>query len=373
MAQRALLLAAMVSLLLAADTPTKDEPAKPAALGPANAPAKDDTPKPATLTWIGPAGGKWSDTANWKPAQLPGSRDTVIFDGALGKDTASVMDLFHIAKLEVRANYTQTITLQNDLSVDVLNMEGGAIEGTKRLIIWQRVAGQIQPATRFSTSYFTGGTIKAKTFAYGEYNHRLTFRIAKVPTLTPNLQANLTADAFTQMKWEANSMTVGGGKTITVYGSFDATSPGRIGNPTADWHLNIMTDGDLSYGKGKFDHGLVQSKGGTIYIEDVADAAPGGGRTFKPAVWSGRQEGYAKVELKGVLSEGPGGPEFTVESRDMYDLDLSKKPKLKGEALQKLYGQRGLIVTGTLSLPLDRMERMRVVVSSIHVEVTDDE
>ena len=79
-------------------------------------------------------------------------------------------------------------------------------------------------------------------------------------------------------------------------------------------------------------------------------------------------------DCPGVLSEGPGGPELTVQVRDVYDLDLSKKPKLKGEALQKLYGQRGVIVTGTLSLPLGQTEpRVRILVSSIHVEVPDDE
>jgi len=356
MARRALLLPAVVVLLAMADASTKAEP-----------------PLPTTLTWIGPADGKWSDPANWMPAKIPGNQDTVIFDGAKG-NTASVMDRRHIAKLEIHANYTQTITLQNTLIVDVLNMAGGTIDGAQKLIIWQRTLGQADPATKFENSFFTGGTIKANTFAYGDSGHELTLVLAKLPALTPQLEANFTADAFTSMRWEKNNITVSGGTTIAIYGHFIGDSPGTIGNGAKNWNLDVMTGGQLARGsKAKFDHGIVQSKGGTISSEDVTFGGPGGGKVFTRTLGPGRQEEHSRVELKGVLSEGPYGPELTVNARDVYDLDLQEKPKLKGEALQKLYGKRGLTVTGTLILPSDRLERLRILVSGIQVEVTGDE
>jgi hypothetical protein len=49
-------------------------------------------------------------------------------------------------------------------------------------------------------------------------------------------------------------MTVAGGKTITVRGSFLADSNGTIGNTTADW--NLIVDGGVAAlikGRGKFE------------------------------------------------------------------------------------------------------------------------
>jgi hypothetical protein len=82
---------------------------------------------------------------------------------------------------------------------------------------------------------------------------------------------------------------------------------------------------------------------------------------------------YAKVELKGRLfAAAPGAFSATnamlVVRDDEYALDLSQKKELQaeleGEGLRKLEG-RTVVVTGTLSLPHQKMAR--VLVSSFRV------
>lgn len=185
---------------------------------------------PANLSWVGPANGLWSDMRNWNPAQLPGNGDILSFLPAAqgGSNTSSKMDLggagsYHIAGLNIDPAYTRTntITLQNDLYVDVLNMSSGIIQPatgtTKSLKICQRTGGAIS-ATNFGTSYFVGGAILADTSTFGEDRHRVTFVLAGSNTTA--LSANLSTDAFTAMEWRSGNITVSGGKTITVAGTF---------------------------------------------------------------------------------------------------------------------------------------------------------
>jgi hypothetical protein len=254
MRRRALLLAAIAGLLLAANDPTKEKPGKP-----------------AILTWVGPAGGNWSVAANWSPAQVPETGDILWFDADRGADTDSTVDLggggfSHIARLNIAPTYTKTITLQCDLRVDVLAMAGGTIAGNKNLVIWQKAAGEGRPPTNFGTSTFSGGTIKSNMFTIGEDRHRVTLVLAGGKA-TPELQANLTTDAYTALGWRAGNVTVAGGTTVKLKGFFLADSPGAMGNPTANWFLAVEKGAALAQAKGVFDHGKVLKNGGDIFNE----------------------------------------------------------------------------------------------------------
>ncbi|HZT79054.1 MAG TPA: hypothetical protein VFA26_02430, partial [Gemmataceae bacterium] len=235
---------------------------------------------PANLTWVGPAGGKWSVAANWAPAQVPGNGDILFFSGDT-KNTDSTMDLgggvfYHIAGLQIGSSYTKTITLQSSLYVDVLDMQGGTIDGAKSFIIWQVTQGTIIPATNFGTSFFRGGTIKTDVYTQGEAVHQVTLKLAG-GNATPDLEANLTTDKYTTMEWRGGDMIVAGGKTITVNWSFLADSNGTIGNNTANWNLIINPGGALSRGKGTFNKVNETIKG---KLFKVGSTIPGGTDVF---------------------------------------------------------------------------------------------
>ena len=119
----------------------------------------------ANLTFVGNgagAGANWSVPANWSTGLTPTAGDTVYLDATLGvgANKNSTMDLggvgaFHIAQLVFRNNYTQTLTLNANLVVDVLNMDSqGTIAGTGGLSISQRTTTPTLPtATLFAASF----------------------------------------------------------------------------------------------------------------------------------------------------------------------------------------------------------------------------
>jgi hypothetical protein len=204
----------------------------------------EDRAVPANLVWVGQANGLWSTAANFNPAQVPGNNDTVIFAvPPIGADTNSKMDLgggvaYHIAGLQINSGYTQTITITSNLWVDVLDMSGGTLAGTKSLVLTQMASHPTYPATKFGTSYFRGGTIQVDTWTIGEAEHRLTFVLAG-GNLTPDLENDLNTNEFTDMQWTKGDVTVGTGKTITVMGTFLADSKnGNMGNNT-NWNLTV--------------------------------------------------------------------------------------------------------------------------------------
>jgi hypothetical protein len=94
--------------------------------------------------------------------------------------------------------------------------------------------------------------------------------------------------------------------------------------------------------------GLVMLTAGLLL---AADAIPGRGDE------KAKEEEYAKVELKGVLGyrneaipRAPRVPAIWVANQ-VYELDLSEHPELKGQVWEKLEGKRA-IVTGTLTVPI---------------------
>ena len=126
----------------------------------------EDLIMPANLTWVGAAGASWSLATNWSPAQIPGNGDSLTFTApaGVGANTNSTMNLgggvqYHIAQLNLVGGYDQTITLNSDLFVDVLNMESGTITGVKQLKIWQRTNVPNLVATNFATSFWKGASL----------------------------------------------------------------------------------------------------------------------------------------------------------------------------------------------------------------------
>jgi hypothetical protein len=206
-------------------------------------------------------------------------------------------NFYHIAGLVIDRTYTQSITLNSDLYVDVLNMQGGTISGAKNLIITQQNSDQTKPvATNFGTSYFFNGKINVNTSTQGDGNHQVTLVLSGAgnnPAPNPDLEANLTTDAFTTMQWRAGSMTVGAGKTITINGSFLADSLGTIGG-AGKWNLTVNRGGTLSKGKGTF--------------QNVTETINAGGKMFKVA--STLQDGSADIFVViGTVSQDGGSTE----------------------------------------------------------------
>ncbi len=240
------------------------------------------------LTWVGPDDGLWSEQRNWSPQQVPGEGDTLIFDG-FTKNTSSNMDIgngafAHFAGLVIKLGYTKTITLQSDLYIDVFNMRGGTLAGSKSLKINQSTV--LDPkATKFGTSAFDGGTIQVNTSTRGDSDHRVTLQLASFGNnSTPNLKANLTTDTNTDIQWTGSgSVIVGSGKTIDVWGTFLADSNGNMGNSlgaTGKWNLIIEQWGRLYQGQGTFTNNNSPDikPGGKVFKQ--TSQLPGGNNVF---------------------------------------------------------------------------------------------
>lgn len=271
----------------------------------------EDRVVPANLTWVGPAGGNWSVAANWAPAQVPGNGDTVVFDGggaAGGANTNSTMDLgggaqYHIGRLRVNASYTQAVTLNTTLYVDVLEMFGGTVTGGTSLAITQQTTNQaVGPATIFATSFWESGTISTnELWIGGEATHRATLQIGRAGVVqSPTLDANLTvANQSTTVNWSAGSVTVTAGKTINNFGTFVADSPGSMGNNGgAAQRWNFTNRGSLYMGRENFRNANTTNPGGRVFRPMASDGTPG---SFEVAGTFTQDGGETNVEA-GTLS-----------------------------------------------------------------------
>jgi hypothetical protein len=223
------------------------------------------------LTWVGPAGGKWSTPANWSTLRKPLEGDTLIFGndggGVAPVDTDSEMDMgaawFHVTKLVTYPNYKHKITLDHPLYVDVLdfNSSAGKIAGPGLLGITQQTVAGAPVATLFATSYWKAGHMDAELVILGEEAHKATLNIGGN---TPVLNNDLTIkDAHSTVNWVAGNIFVeAGGKTVTNFGTFRADSPGAMGNalaPSNRWFLK--NHNELLMKRGKFLNGKVEDVG----------------------------------------------------------------------------------------------------------------
>src|SRR5260370_2274311 len=125
----------------------------------------EDRFTPTTFTWTGLAGGLWSIPADWDQMNgVPGPGDTALFDNT-HNNRNSVMDLPGVntgnmlGTLKIDG-YTGVISLQKQLTVDVLNMNSGTIDGSgynaldgNYLVVNQDVA------TTFAASSWSAGNL----------------------------------------------------------------------------------------------------------------------------------------------------------------------------------------------------------------------
>jgi hypothetical protein len=233
----------------------------------------------ATLSWAGPNGGLWSVAANWSPAQVPQGGDTVVFGDTDGQNTNSTDDgISAVAGLAIDSSYTHTITLNVPLSVNVFSMWGGTLTGGSNTNL------SIIDAQPTDTSFFAGGTLSVDTNTFGGPANHVRLFLAGDFSLQPDLEANLTTDAFTDVHWERGNMTVGTGKTILNNGTFLADSvvadgtAGTISTPLGAGNWAFTNTGTLTMGEGVFQHVIPWNHGGQL--QKVASMHQGTDLTF---------------------------------------------------------------------------------------------
>ena len=180
---------------------------------------------------------------------------------------------YHIGKLRINAGYTQTITLNTTLYVDVLEMDGGTITSGNgvSLAVYQRTDSQaIGAATIFATSTWSRGTISTGgLYLMGEDAHRVTFQLGAA-NRTLSLQAPIfQINQTSTVNWQAGTINVANGVTITNLGTFLADGNTTFGgNLQGNDRASLVNRGRLNQGRGTFSQRL-----------PVTNQAPG--RTFR--------------------------------------------------------------------------------------------
>ncbi len=201
---------------------------------------------------------------------------------------------YHVGQINIVNGYNATITLNNNLYVDVLNMQSGAtITGTTWLTIYQQTQNAgIGAATIFATSSLAAGTISTSSFyILGENAHRATLQLGSA-TATPTLNTNLTInDVYSTVNWQAGGVNVTMGKTVTNQGTFLADSRGQTmgtaGAPAGGNTWTFQNNNVLNMGRGTF--------------QNVNSVAGPNARTFR------------------VMAQGPGTDSFQIAGTATQD------------------------------------------------------
>lgn len=170
----------------------------------------------ATYVWSGVANGAvWSDKNNWtvngiRGVSVPGATDTASFDGT--NNTDSKMDLQTKVSVLSIQGYTGTISLQRQLTLDVLVMSSGTINrdstwlgggGTQYDMKVTQGAG----SATAGNSTWTGGNIG------GSGTFQFTISGSKERTLTFNIGSATSTPTFSGDQWFINAPD---GPTTTV-------------------------------------------------------------------------------------------------------------------------------------------------------------
>jgi hypothetical protein len=268
---------------------------------------------PQNYLWVGAAGANWSVNTNWTPVGIPGSAagDTVTFDGTTDNNNSTMnlggVAFAHIGKLVINAAYTGTITLNNDLVTDVLEMAGGKITsamGTnKDLEITQRTTPPA-PATVFASSTWTGGQISSPLVLDGELAHQATLLVT--PQVNVLLNGNFTiADSNSTVKWTSGnfrvfSLLANARAVVDNSGTFLADSPGGImGDRLGGW--TFINRNILNLGKGEIQGTKPQNVGNGRTFK-VASAGGTGGGTFVVDAGFLQQDSATTEIQSGILS-----------------------------------------------------------------------
>src|SRR5437868_2743733 len=105
---------------------------------------------------------------------------------------------FRVGSLTLAGGYSGTLTLTNDLVVDVFTMDADDAEITganNKLIVSQ------SGATEFGTSWWAAGTISVKTVEVkGDIQHFMTFLIGSAVG-TADVECDVKNGAWSTIKW----------------------------------------------------------------------------------------------------------------------------------------------------------------------------
>ena len=89
-----------------------------------------------TYLWVSPGSTDWAECRNWLPAGVPTLGDVVQFDGSssVSAINATTVDL---SELDVAASYTGTITINSDLNLGSVIVDGGTLATTNTVTMSQ--------------------------------------------------------------------------------------------------------------------------------------------------------------------------------------------------------------------------------------------
>lgn len=228
----------------------------------------------ATLTWISAAGGFWSSSSNWNPAQAPGSADDVLFNASgpglsfVNGATVAGMTLTDPANL-ITATGLLTITGSAVLQAGTLAVASGGDVTLPNLsnlgTITIASGGQVTMNGTYDSDsveriFGTGGTL---TRTGTMLNTGKVFDPSVMGTLSADFLANETIVGGTVLASFFSSGTLDG---VTWQG--DMTVNPLVGEVEIRNDFTIVGNSGVGPGFIKLDHGTIAFSGG-VTLDDV--------------------------------------------------------------------------------------------------------
>jgi hypothetical protein len=164
--------------------------------------------------WVGPAGGFWSDPANWSSGHTPQPLDLLVFGGAFGANTDSVDDMsdVNVDNITLDVNYTSTLTV--DYGGNTITSDGGfdQIAGSLVLHVGATLSASDGIILGGPTAVDPGVTISTPGSLY--VNNSLT--LAPDPVFQIGGKAVLNGAVY-----QAGTLNVVGGNELDINGFYN--------------------------------------------------------------------------------------------------------------------------------------------------------
>jgi hypothetical protein len=164
--------------------------------------------------WVGPAGGLWSDPANWSLGHTPQPLDLLIFGGSRGANTDSVDDMsdVNVDNITLDWNYTSTLTI--DYGGNTLTSDAGfdQIAGSLVLHVGATLSANDGIILGGPTAVDPGVTISTPGSLY--VNNSLT--LAPDPVFQIGGKAVLNGAVY-----QAGTLNVVGGNELDINGFYN--------------------------------------------------------------------------------------------------------------------------------------------------------
>lgn len=246
------------------------------------------------FTWIGGSSSAWGTAANWSGNAVPGSGDSIYFDGGCSPNCSPTLpgSAISVAAVNIHSSYTGTIAQNgaNAITATAWNQNGGTFTGSSGTITingavvlsagtftstsgtmvvsgdWA-VTGTPTFNANSGTMNFTGSSV---TFTVGSENYN-NVTLGLPPGTTSILSGNMNVNGnFLSSQGNCcNSVTLSGG-TIKAAGNVTTASWGGI-----TFNLELVGSGNQtvsnsSLNDSRFANFKVSSTGGTVtYVGSI--------------------------------------------------------------------------------------------------------